>query len=105
MSNSSKEAYLSPPADYQKITHKGYGFFIPSIFSDSSIPDEYFAQENKQDYTIGIKIYDIRPVELANSDLKSFAEQFSENLSKENFVYRINSPYLKKSNLVMDIAK
>lgn len=102
-----KDIYLMPPNYAYKTDYKGYAFFVENCLKESEVPSEFSGEEENQKYVLNVKIMEVQLVEKMHSDLRTSAENYAEKIVQEGneYAYFVNNPYIKKSNLVMDISK
>jgi hypothetical protein len=102
-----KNIYLHPPKSYKKVKLKGYCFFINSFFTNIDSTGRYLGVYDKEAYDLTVNVYDVKLLELIKSDLRFITESIAESFIEpdEDYYYLSDSLYIKKSNLVMDLAK
>lgn len=123
---SSKEKYAYCSNSSQKDEQKGYCYFYPSFLEKSQLIGEFKGkeivkekdEEKMVDYFLRVKIEDTKQLEFIREDLRSKTETIAESLaeslvenmeeekkeSKDGYCFLKNAPYMKKMNIVVDLA-
>ena len=105
--NSGMTRYCICSSLSEVVEQSGYCFFIPNTMMKTNLFGEFKTRESvEDDYFLKIKILEPLQLEFMKDDLKSNAESLAEELVKPgiNFFYLKNCPYMKKMNLVLDLA-
>jgi hypothetical protein len=107
--DSARNLYLRPSNANRVYSYKGYSFFARNYLNrNPELAAEYSGKdpESGEEYTLIIYIENSKPIETIDEDMRSKVEDFAENLMGEaaSYWYVKNSPYMKRMNLVEDLA-
>ena len=102
----SKDIYIYPSNSSMKDDQKGYCYFFPNFLRKTALLGEYEGHEENVNYELKVRIEESKQLEYIRDDLRSKAETLAEEQldDKESYCYLKNAPYMKKMNLVVDLA-
>lgn len=101
----SREQYGYCSNSSQKDSQKGYCYFYPNFLRKTRLIGEYVHIDNAECF-LKVEIEDAQQLENLKDDLRTKAEFLAEDELKpgENYCFVKNSPYMKKMDLVVDLA-
>lgn len=109
--DTARNLYLRSSNQNRVYSYKGYSFFARNYLNrNPELAAEYSGKdpETGEEYTLMIYIENSKAIETIDEDMRSVIEDFAENMlgqgESNNYWYVRNSPYMKRMNLVEDLA-